>query len=400
MTEPLDTSDIDRYIGVPLHRSGTIEPIVTNDIRRWVQAMHHPNRLHFDDEYAAESRFGRIVAPQSFTIVTEGSHGARPALPGNIPDTHMLFGGDEWWFFGPRIFPGDQIVVDQMVFDHRSTETRFAGPTVIQRGDNHYTNTRGEKIALQRSSSVRFRPAAARETGAVTDDPKELTESDLARILKERREYVSTISDLGHGRRSWDEVNIGDELPAKVIGPHSVVSFATEWRAYLMNVWHAMWYEDLKPIEDSGWTPEMSYSAENAAWDPEFGDGAYFGMSRGHLFPQYAQHLGVPRAYGYGASMGAWILDYLSSWAGEWGFVEHSNAQYRGLAFAGDVTYVRGTVTDKTHPTLRRSFADPAVRGVLPVDPSQGRVHIDYVMTDQNGGLVAKGKGEVLLPRD
>ena len=34
---------------------------------------------------------------------------------------------------------------------------------------------------------------------------------------------------------------------------------------------------------------------------------------------RYAQRIGMPRAYGYGASMGAWVLDYLTNWAGEWG---------------------------------------------------------------------------------
>jgi hypothetical protein len=46
------------------------------DIRRWVQAMRYPNPLHFDDEVAAVSAFGRIVAPQSFTICCDVGHGA------------------------------------------------------------------------------------------------------------------------------------------------------------------------------------------------------------------------------------------------------------------------------------------------------------------------------------
>src|SRR3546814_9614589 len=52
---------------------------------------------------------------------------------------------------------------------------------------------------------------------------------------------------------------------------------------------------------------------------PELTDGAYYGPSRGHLFPKYARKIGMPRSYGYGASMGAWVTDYLAGWAGEWG---------------------------------------------------------------------------------
>ena len=43
--------------------------------------------------------------------------------------------------------------------------------------------------------------------------------------------------DLGHGKRYWDDVKVGDELPTRVFGPHSIASFTTEWRAYLFTIW-------------------------------------------------------------------------------------------------------------------------------------------------------------------
>ena len=30
-------------------------------------------------------------------------HGSMPSVFGKIPGTHMIFGGDEWWFYGPRV---------------------------------------------------------------------------------------------------------------------------------------------------------------------------------------------------------------------------------------------------------------------------------------------------------
>ena len=72
--------------------------------RRFVQAMNNPNRLYFDEKFAADSVFGRIVAPQSFAVVTDTGHGATAAIQSHIPGSHMLFGGDEWWFNGPRIY--------------------------------------------------------------------------------------------------------------------------------------------------------------------------------------------------------------------------------------------------------------------------------------------------------
>ena len=58
-TRPLDCSDIDQHLGKPIESSPVREPIGNNDIRRWVQAMHYPNLLHYDPAYAAASRWGR-----------------------------------------------------------------------------------------------------------------------------------------------------------------------------------------------------------------------------------------------------------------------------------------------------------------------------------------------------
>jgi hypothetical protein len=55
----------------------------------------------------------------------------------------------------------------------------------------------------------------------------------------------------------------------------------------------------------------------------------------------------MARAYGYGATMQAWVTDYLAYWAGHDGFVRHCKSDFRGPAFEGDVTYFDGEVVDK-----------------------------------------------------
>ncbi len=114
----LETSDVDRWIGKPLGGGVMKDEIHPNDIRRWAQGMQNPNPLYYDEQYALESCFGRLVAPQSFAVCTDTSHGAGPAIQGHIPGQHMIFGGDEWWFFGPCIEPGDRISHERMLFDY------------------------------------------------------------------------------------------------------------------------------------------------------------------------------------------------------------------------------------------------------------------------------------------
>src|SRR5205823_13129776 len=135
---------------------------------------------------------------------------------------------------------------------------------------------------------------------------------------------------------------------------------------YMMNTWGTSAYDGRSSsTADAGWLPEMSRDAEVAAIDPAHGDGLYYGASRGHTLDRYARLIGVPRAYGYGASMGAWVLDFVGNWAGELGYTVHSNISYRHPPLVGDVTYLDGEVDEKR-------MSDEAGKGM---------VHLRVMMT-------------------
>jgi N-terminal half of MaoC dehydratase len=382
----LDCSDIENYLGKPMQPARIREPLSNTDIRRWAQAMHYPNRLHYDNDYAAESCFGRIVAPISFPVATDDGHGSAPSCIGLIPNSHMIFGGDEWWFHGPRIVAGDLIHNERVPFDYVVKETKFAGPTCFQRGDNLYYNDKGDKIATQRSTSIRYRADLAREMNALTatEDP-EWTDGQLEEIETRKYEYIKTLHDLGHGKRFWEDVQVGHTLPTRVFGPHSIASLTTEWRAYLFTLWCGVHRRTDLDMEALGFTGPMAGKEQDPTLEkdnPEQTDGAYIGPSRGHLFPRWARYIGMPRGYGYGASMGAWILDYLAGWAGEWGMVIHTNCNYRGPAFTGDITISNATIVSKSVDEQGRSL-----------------VHVDFKMTNQLGTTMATAKAEIALPK-
>jgi acyl dehydratase len=82
--------------------------------------------------------------------------------------------------------------------------------------------------------------------------------------------------------------------------------------------------------------------------------------------------------------MGAWVLDYLTNWVGEWGDVLHSNVQYRSPAFTGDVTYLDGEVTAINQ-------ADSA---------GQPIASVRVIMSNQNGEIMASGDAELRLPTE
>ena len=386
--ETLDTSDLDQYMGVPIEPGELKDPVSVGDIRRWVQAMHYPNPLHYDERWAAESRYGAIVAPQSFTVATDTSHGCSPAQVGKIPGSHLIFGGDEWWFFGPRIWPGDHLVCHRMPYDYRVAQTKFAGPTCFQRGDTLYINQKGERVALQRSTSIRYRVREAKEKRLFAEDSDPVwTDGQLADLDAQKQVFVEQIQSLRHDPRYFESVSVGDEPAGNVLGPHSLASFATEWRAYPMTIWGATAKGPTTVrAEALGYTREMAGFEGDRRMErtnPELTDGAYYGPSRGHLQPRWAQHVGLPRGYGYGASMGAWAIDYVAAWAGEWGLIVHSKAQYRNPAFTGDATFISGRVTG-TATHRRRSH----------------RVTIAVEMRNQVDAILATASVDVELPSE
>ena len=382
----LDCSDLDQHMGKPIAPAKMKEPLHNNDFRRWAQAMHYPNLLHYDHDYAKAGRYGRLIAPQSFAVATDDGHGAAPACVGKIPESHLIFGGDEWWFYGPRIFAGDMITNEKIPFDYVVKDTKFAGPTCFQRGDNNYYNQDGDFIAKQRSTTIRYRADLAVEMGAMSDkseDP-EWSKEQLKALEDQKYEYIKMMHELGHGKRYWDDVVEGSDLPVRVIGPHSIASFTTEWRAYIFTIWgtaHRPGYD----LEGMGFTEEMAGYENDPVMEkdnPEWTDGAYFGPSRGHLFPEFARKIGMPRGYGYGASMGAWILDYLSGWAGEWGQVVHCNSSYRGPAFTGDATIMTGKILEKAVD-----------------DEGRNIVQVECKLANQLGHTMATARAEIELPK-
>src|SRR5207302_9769891 len=163
-------------------------------------------------------------------------------------------------------------------------DTSFAGQTMFQRGDTTYINQRGELVARQRSTSIRYLVENARRLnslGGLEQEP-EWTDEDLKRIEREILAYFEPLQQ--HVVRPFDQVNVGDSLPQRPIGPHTVQTFTTEWRSYLMTVWGSS-YQDGFPTSTgkAGWIREMTRNDDRARIDPSRGDGLYYGASRGHV---------------------------------------------------------------------------------------------------------------------
>jgi acyl dehydratase len=386
----MDVSDVEHRVGKEVGGGEVIEPCAAIDIRRWVMAMDYANPIHWDDEFARASRFGGIVAPQSFAIAIDFGHGCQPACVGHIPGSHLLFGGEEWWHYGPRLRPGDRLTQKRVFHDYKVTDTKFAGPTMFQRGDTTHYNQLGVPVCKERSTSIRYLAAEAEKRGTLNETAGKAprwTQALLDKVYQERYDWI--LSGREGRTPRFSDVPIGHRLPRRVIGPHSVASFTTEYRAFIFNIWGGFKWVGVPGVkdpwinQDPGWLPGFGFDEEGAKIDPRLRDGLYLGPSRGHVDADKASQIGMPRAYGYGATMGAWVTDYVAYWAGYDGFVRYSNANFRGPAYEGDVTYFEAEVVERKEESV---WGEPIVT-------------LAVKLTNQDGGVLVTAKVDVQLPR-
>ena len=385
----MDISDVEWRLGDHVGGGELWEPCNKTDIRRWVMAMDYVNPLHWDQRFASQTKFGDIICPQSMLVALDYGHGNNQACVGRIDGQHMIFGGEEWWWYGPHVRPGDSIAHERIFTGYKLTDTKFAGPTLFQSGDCIHRNQRGDLIARSRPTVIRYLASEAEKRGMQAENAGELRKwsaAELAEIDQVRRDWF--MSNREGKSPSFAEVEVGDKLPRRVIGPHSIASFTTEYRAFIFNIWGTFYWQGVEGVkdcwvnQDMGWIEGFSFDEEGAMIDPRLRDGLYVGPSRGHIDDEKAGEIGMHRAYGYGATMAAWNTDYLALWAGHDGMVRHAKSEFRSPAFEGDVTYMDGEVIEKIEQS---EWGVPLVR-------------IKVRMTNQDGKTVVTSINEVELP--
>ncbi len=58
----------------------------------------------------------------------------------------------------------------------------------------------------------------------------------LLEIERKKMAYFERVQAEQNQRKL--NVQAGEQLPERLIGPHSIASFTTEWRAYPFTIWH------------------------------------------------------------------------------------------------------------------------------------------------------------------
>lgn len=340
-----DEYDIERaklLLGVDVAKK-QMEHITTasyDSIRNFAWGLGDDNPLYCDEHYGETTRWGSQIAPNSMAQII-----GAPMLGDPVPEeikqqTKGLFrgihvfvsGGSTEWY--RPIYPGDRLFAFGGEETLEVKESEFAGQSVIQVSREVKVNQRGEVVYVHRVLRVLTERKAARERGKYSQiEPTQYTDEDIEKI----DEIYAAEQRRGAEPRFWEDVEIGDHLPAMVNGPLTT----TEVVAF-----HAGGY---------GFTP-YGLKSSRLAYLNRKRIGPFFIKNeqgvpdvaqRLHWDSAWAQAIGNPMAYDYGVMRETWFHHYATDWAGDDAFVLRQSDSIRKFNYHGDVQFLSGEVTDK-----------------------------------------------------
>lgn len=335
-----------------------------DNIRHYAHGIGDDNPLWCDPAYAANTKYGGIIALPSFLFATDR---IVSGYVGGLPGVHAMWSGADWTWHKP-VHRNDEIRTEAYLKELIEHETRFAGRAVQQIYHVDFFNQQGDKVAEADSWCFRTERDHAREQGTKYKEvrakaPHRYSKEEIAEAYNlYRNEEVR-----GATPRYWEDVKEGEALPVMFKGPMTVTGFI----AYAQ-----------------GWGG-LYIRANKLAWKlidahPGVGITNRFGIpdvpERVHWEEDFALEVGAPGAYDYGPERTSWLTHHLTNWMGDDGFLRRASCKIRRHNPEGDMLFIKGHV--------KRKF----------VEDGKHLVEIEQEARNQDDELSVLGSGVVELP--
>ena len=345
--------------------------VTWDGVRHFAYGFGDDNPLYCDPEYAATTRWGRLIAPPTFHYTM-----GQDAAPTPDAETKALLKGDpfaglgsyqavmEYEWYRPLQL-GDRCRVLQTQVGVQPKKSSFGGRTAHVTIDYIYATGEGDVHAVRRGTWINAERHTSQKRAkekVVIDPytPEQLAEIDAAYAAEVRR---------GAEPRYWEDVEVGEQIQERVKGPMVTTDVV---------VWHLGWGMQLTPPGAF----KIAYNVRRKA------PGLYppnplnipDTVQRLHWDPRRAQELGLPYPYDYGAMRETWLCHALTDWMGDDGWLFKLRCEHRKFNYTGDTTWIRGKVVDKQQ-----------------VD-GRNEVHLELRCENQRGEVTTPATAVVLLP--
>lgn len=286
--------------------------------------------LYLDEEYAKRTRWGTLIAPpiivQTMDTLRAVGHSG---LPEGLPGVHSIWTGSLYEWTRP-VKLGDRIRAESYLKEVVERESTFGGGrSVYQTYEAKYYDQHGEYLGLRNDTWIRIERKKTAEKKKYGDIHLAVwTPDDIAGFMEQYRTEQRT------AERFWDDVTVGDPLHQLIKGPltpTAEIAFESYFGIYLVgNKVAANLYAK---------HPALMIPNEQGVPEPP---------QRVHWDNAFTQRLlGLPGAYDLGPERCSWLIQGMTNWIGDNGLLTRLECQYRKFNYMGDVTWVRGKVTDK-----------------------------------------------------
>lgn len=349
-----------RRIGIPLRsrQRPHNETATADGIRHYALGYGDDNPLWCDETYARQTGWGGVIAPPMYPL----SAGLARKVAWSPAQEETMSAGDplasigqymcgERWVFGRPVRPGDRLTKQQSLDDAQLKRSEFGGGcgALLSHRVEYALEADDEPVSLRYLDfwhAEREKSAASGKYREIT--PHHYTDNEIA-------EYDQLYADeriRGDQHRLWEEVQTGDNIGAIAKGPLTLTDIITYhtaigWGGY------------------GGGTGKVAY--QNRQRIPKFYVPNELGVpdsaQRCHWEASWAQRLGHPAPYDYGAMRTNWMVHLITNWMGDSGWLWKLSATVMKFNYLGDAHRLSGHVT-----ALRQGSgiaeADVAVVGV------------------------------------
>jgi len=360
-------AEAEALIGVPLRRDTWrwVTEATRDAISHFAEGVGDDNPLWTDAEYGAGSVWGTNLAPPCFLFAVDGTTVA-PKLAG----VQWIYAGCDW-VWNDVIRRGDEFKVASQVTGVERKSSSFAKLWVMQSGRVDYFRPDGTLLA-QANSKIARTPRGDQLAQATNGKPK-YEVRPTHRYTPQELDAIEAEA-LGEPRRGgesrfWEDVEVGEAVPAVVKGPLTGTDLVG-------------WYSAVQGARPYGGTSELvyKYRRRHADFHINAETGARDSAGRGHLEVQTGVDVGMGGAYDIGPHRIAWCGHLMTNWIGDDGFLRRLNVEVRRPVLLGDTLWWKGEVTGKD------------------VVDGYHRVLIDVTGITQRGEKVSWGNAEVYLP--
>ena len=298
-------------------------------IRHFVDGIGDPNPLWRDEGYAKNTRWGRVIAPPSYLYTVYDPGAGQHILGNHFGAPVSMFNGNKWEWYQPML-EGDTLAYTQKLTDVGEKVTRAFGKMFTKTAVTIYRNQRDEVVATAEGWIFQGDYATSENMGKRRAKAT-YTSDQLAEI---RRAYDAE-EIRADNPRYWEDVQVGDSLTPVVKGPLTQMDLLAfqvgrpfPWvKAHRLDFEYQERYKDLIKV------------------DPGV-HGAGMGTLQ-HSDELKAQQAGFATGYDWGGQRMSWLINLLTHWMGDDGFITKLDVRLREPNFLGDTTWLKGRVLAK-----------------------------------------------------